>query len=77
MKRSRPVLESGIKPKKKTRSVTDFDFDSMKPGDSIYYEGSRNAAIVPFVYRVASGYYRTEKDGKGWRLHLLKKLPAK
>lgn len=77
MKRAKPVLEKGVKPKKKTRSITEFDFESMTPGDSFYYEGSRNSAIVPFVYRVASGYYRTEKDGTGWRFYLLKKIPKK
>jgi hypothetical protein len=77
MKRAKPVLEQGINPKKRTRSVTEFDFENMKPGESFYYEGSRNSAIVPFVYRVASGYYRTEKDGNGWRFFLKKKLPNK
>lgn len=48
-------------------------FESMKPGDSFYYEGSRNSTIIRFGYHCAQGLYRTEKEGDGWRFYLLKK----
>lgn len=77
-KRPKPVLEQvpkKPKPRKRIRASDNYPFDDMNPGDSFYYEGSRNAAIVSFVYRLASGFYETEKDGDGWRFRLLKKLP--
>jgi hypothetical protein len=77
MKRIKPVLEQGVKPKRKSRSSSDFDFENMKVGDSFFYEGSRNSAIVPFIYRFSSGAYKTEKEGNGWRFHLLKEMPKK
>jgi hypothetical protein len=73
-KRAKPVLNP-VKPKRRSRSSDDFPFDTMKPGDSFHYGPSRNSAIVAFVYRLASGFYKTEKDGDGWRFRLLKKLP--
>jgi hypothetical protein len=71
---TKPVLERV--PSKRSRSSDNFPFDDMVPGDSFHYDGPRNSAIVAFVYRLASGYYETKKDGDGWRFRLLKKLPG-
>lgn len=73
-KRAKPVLEQ-VKPRTRSRASDDYPFDDMNPGDSFHYDGPRNSAIVAFVYRMASSFYRTEKDGDGWRFHLLKKPP--
>lgn len=64
-------IERGKKPfeEKETESI----FDTMEPGDSRYYEGSRNGLIIKFGYWCAKGLYRTEKEGDGWRFYLLKK----
>jgi len=71
------------KGRKRKRKLTKYRFDKMKPGDSFYYDTSRNTAIISFGSYLAEGKYRTEKEevfdeeGKlvksGWRFHLLKK----
>lgn len=47
------------------------DFDSMKPGDEIFYTGARNKMIIRYGYHRTKGEYTTVRatsDGKsGWR----------
>ncbi len=63
-------IEKGIKTR---RSNSKYDFDSMDPGDSFYYEGNRNTAIIAFGYYLAKGIFETHKEGNGWRFVLKRK----
>jgi hypothetical protein len=63
------LIEKDKKPKRRSR----FKFEDMKRGDSFYYEGNRNDAIVAFGAYLVKGKYKTQKEGKGWRFHLQSK----
>jgi len=63
-------VDRGKKPKGKAKK---YPFDKMKPGDSFYYEGSRTGPIISYGYYRVQGEYKTEREGNGWRFHLLKK----
>ncbi len=69
-RRKRLKIDKGKEPKRK---LTKYRFDQMEPGDSFYYEGSRTAPIISYGYYRVQGEYKTEKEGNGWRFHLLKK----
>lgn len=59
-----------------------YPFDTMKEGDSFYYEGPRSGPIIAFGYRSIRGKFSTEKEVKkdekgniirtGWRFFMWK-----
>lgn len=62
-------IEKGIKPRIRP---TKFNFDKMMQGDTFTYSGAKSVPITHLGYRLIRGKYTVEKEGKGWRFHLLR-----
>ena len=56
---------------KKPRRKSKFNFEGLKPGDSLYYEGYRSSITLAYGYYLAKGRYETKPEGKGWRFTLM------